>query len=127
MGAKDIEHFCPLNDESRSFIGKIFELKSLSMRTYHKVLKVARTIADLEGSEDISISHLSEAVSYRGLEEHLYGAAETGFARAGVSVTNEKSFPKIAASSKKSFGSKAEHSRQGVYEIKDLSEKRCSL
>jgi len=127
MGAKDIEHFCPLNDESRSFIGKIFELKSLSMRTYHKVLKVARTIADLEGSEDISISHLSEAVSYRGLEEHLYGAAETGFARASVSVTSEKSFPKISASSKKSFGSKAEHSRQGVYEIKDLSEKRCSL
>ena len=76
MGAKDIEKFCPLNQESKSFIGKIFELKSLSMRTYHKVLKVARTIADLEGAEDISISHLSEAVSYRGLEDHLYGTLE---------------------------------------------------
>lgn len=79
MGAKDIEKFCPLNQESKSFIGKIFELKSLSMRTYHKVLKVARTIADLDGAEDISISHLSEAVSYRGLEDHLYGAAETAY------------------------------------------------
>ena len=76
MGAKDIEKFCPLNQESKSFIGKIFELKSLSMRTYHKVLKVARTIADLEGVADISISHLSEAVSYRGLEDHLYGTLE---------------------------------------------------
>ncbi|SFG09837.1 YifB family Mg chelatase-like AAA ATPase [Oribacterium sp. WCC10] len=79
MSAKDIEQFCKLNDESRNFIGRIFELKSMSMRTYHKVLKVARTIADLEGAQDISISHLSEAVSYRGLEDHLYGATEEVF------------------------------------------------
>lgn len=76
MGAKDIEQFCKLSDESKSFIEKIFELKSMSMRTYHKVLKVARTIADLENSPDITTAHLSEAVSYRGLEDHLYGTRE---------------------------------------------------
>lgn len=76
MGAKDIEHFCPLNSQCRSFIEKIFDLKSMSMRTFHKVLKVSRTIADLEGSRDISIVHLSEAVSYRGLEDQLYGSRE---------------------------------------------------
>lgn len=73
MSSKDIEHFCTLDERSKDFIGKIFELKSMSMRTYHKVLKVARTIADLENSHEINISHLSEAVSYRGLEDHLYG------------------------------------------------------
>lgn len=76
MSAKDIEHFCTLDDQCRNFMGRIFEMKSMSMRTYHKVLKVARTIADLAGDEDISISHLSEAVSYRGLEDHLYGNKE---------------------------------------------------
>ena len=45
----------------------------MSMRTYHKVLKVARTIADLEEEERIQIAHLSEAVNYRGIEDQLYG------------------------------------------------------
>ncbi len=73
MGIREIEEFCVLHREEENFIRKIFELKSLSMRTYHKVLKVARTIADLENEKDIRVQHLSEAVSYRGLEERLYG------------------------------------------------------
>ncbi|MBP3240536.1 MAG: YifB family Mg chelatase-like AAA ATPase [Oribacterium sp.] len=76
MGAKDIERFCPLNERSRCFIEKIFELKSMSMRTFHKVLKVSRTIADLDNSPEIDLVHLSEAVSYRGLEDQLYGNIE---------------------------------------------------
>ncbi len=76
MSAKDIEHYCTLDDRCRDFMGRIFEMKSMSMRTYHKVLKVARTIADLAEDEAINISHLSEAVSYRGLEDHLYGTRE---------------------------------------------------
>ncbi len=76
MGARDIERFCPLSDKSKAFIEKIFELKSMSMRTFHKVLKVSRTIADLEDAQEISITHLSEAVSYRGLEDQLYGNRE---------------------------------------------------
>ena len=127
MGAKDIEKFCPLNDESKSFIGKIFELKSLSMRTYHKVLKVARTIADLEGAEDISISHLSEAVSYRGLEDHLYGAAETGVLSSGFSGTCGKVFTKETVRNTPKTDSKVRQNKRSVSGITNLSEERCSL
>lgn len=72
MGPAEIERYCPLGKEEAEFMKKIFSLKTLSMRTYHKILKVARTIADLEGEESIGISHLSEAVSYRVVEEKLY-------------------------------------------------------
>ena len=72
MGPSEIERYCPLGKEEAEFMKKIFSLKNLSMRTYHKILKVARTIADLEGEESIGISHLSEAVSYRVVEEKLY-------------------------------------------------------
>ena len=51
---------------------KIFNVKKLSARTYHKVLKVARTIADLAKVEKISVDHLVEACSYRSLEDKLY-------------------------------------------------------
>ncbi len=72
MGIREIEKFCPLSENELDFMKKIYTLKGLSMRTYHKILKVARTIADLEESENISIRHLSEAVSYRSLEDRLY-------------------------------------------------------
>ncbi|WP_081828151.1 YifB family Mg chelatase-like AAA ATPase [Oribacterium sp. FC2011] len=143
MGAKDIEKFCPLNDESKRFIGKIFELKSLSMRTYHKVLKVARTIADLEGAEDISISHLSEAVSYRGLEDHLYGAAETECVHPIPSGNGGKKFSNITSRAKSKYGftkpsgydgpsgsnprTTTKHGRTSVIESKKLLERGFSL
>lgn len=46
----------------------------MSARTCHKVLRVARTIADLEGSETLSKTHLAEAVGYRALEEKIWEA-----------------------------------------------------
>ena len=72
MGPAEIKKYCSLGQEEEEFMKKIFSLKNLSMRTYHKILKVARTIADLEGEKDIGITHLSEAVSYRVVEEKLY-------------------------------------------------------
>lgn len=72
MGVAELEKYCCLGKEEREFMKKIFAIKKLSMRTYHKILKVARTIADLDGEEQIGISHLSEAVSYRTLEDKLY-------------------------------------------------------
>ena len=74
MGIREIEHYCTLGPKELAFIGHIFQLRSMSMRTYHKVLKVARTIADLAEEENIQVSHLSEAVNYRGIEDQLYGA-----------------------------------------------------
>ena len=72
MGVAELEKYCCLGKEEGEFMKKIFVIKKLSMRTYHKILKVARTIADLDGEGQIGISHLSEAVSYRTLEDKLY-------------------------------------------------------
>lgn len=72
MGPLELEKYCFLGKKEEDFMKKIFALKNLSMRTYHKVLKVARTIADVEGKENITIEHLAEAVSYRIVEENLY-------------------------------------------------------
>ena len=44
---------------------EIFTMMNLSARAYHKIIKVARTIADLDGQDDISTAHISEAVCYR--------------------------------------------------------------
>ena len=76
MGIREIERYCELGTKELRFIEQIFHLRSMSMRTYHKVLKVARTIADLAGEERIQVAHLSEAVHYRGIEDQLYGAGE---------------------------------------------------
>ncbi|MCD7736526.1 MAG: ATP-binding protein, partial [Lachnospiraceae bacterium] len=57
--------YCALGEAEDRFMKKIYETKRLTARTCHRMLRVARTIADLEGSEKIGISHLSEAVRYR--------------------------------------------------------------
>lgn len=62
---KDIDQICQLNQESRQFLEFALEKLNLSARAYHRVLKVARTIADLENSEAINVEHVTEAVSYR--------------------------------------------------------------
>ena len=52
---------------------KIYEKMSLTARTYHKILRVARTIADLEEKKQINISHLMEAVCYRNIDSKFWG------------------------------------------------------
>ena len=73
MGSKEVKKFCAINEDDYEYLKKIFYMNKLSARTYHKILKVSRTIADLEGCEDIKKEHLVEACSYRNLEEKLYG------------------------------------------------------
>ncbi|MDO4789134.1 MAG: YifB family Mg chelatase-like AAA ATPase [Johnsonella sp.] len=68
-----IEKFCTLSKENEDFLAEIYEKKGMSMRSLHKVLKVARTIADFEGSGEIEHAHLCEAISYRGFEERYLG------------------------------------------------------
>ena len=65
MNAKAVEVYCPLGRSERLFVRDIFEAMNLTARSYHKILKVARTIADLEGQENISEEHLAEAAGYR--------------------------------------------------------------
>ena len=68
LETKDIGFYCALEEEEKKFMEQVFYSLKLSARAYHRTLKVARTIADLEGSERIGKEHLTEAVCYRGFE-----------------------------------------------------------
>lgn len=68
MKAGDVERYCKLGGKEQSFMEQMFAAMQLSARGYHKILKVARTIADLAGCERIGEEHLAEAVCYRQTE-----------------------------------------------------------
>jgi magnesium chelatase family protein len=65
MRADDVEKFITLTPKLRTLFNTSAEKLKLSPRAYHKVLKVARTIADLDASNDITEKHLMEALAYR--------------------------------------------------------------
>src|SRR5690554_4360070 len=68
MGVKQIREFCKLDDASLQLLKTAMERLNLSARAYDRILKVARTIADLESSEKINGNHISEAIQYRSLD-----------------------------------------------------------
>ena len=68
--AKEIREFCTLSREAGKYMEVAFERLKLSARGYHKILKVARTIADLDESKDIERKHLTEAIGYRVRPEY---------------------------------------------------------
>ncbi len=68
MSSREIYSFCDLAKDARSFLEDVSNRLSLSARAFHRIIKISRTIADLEGTEDISIEHLSEAIQYRSLD-----------------------------------------------------------
>jgi len=65
MRVGEIRQFCKLQDEGQSLMRAAMSQMNLSARAYHRILKLARTIADLAGSEEIQSSHLAEALQYR--------------------------------------------------------------
>ena len=68
MSTQQIEQYCHLDHASKTLLQMAFDRMGLSMRAYHKILKVARTIADLEGHEVIQTTHIQEAIMYRSLD-----------------------------------------------------------
>lgn len=65
MTTKDIKKFCQLDDKARDFLTQATAKLGLTARSYFKTIKVARTIADLEAVDNISVTHLAEALQYR--------------------------------------------------------------
>jgi len=65
MNAKEIEKFAPLNDKTRNILNASADRMGLSARSYHKIIKIARTIADIEGQENIGAENIGEALQYR--------------------------------------------------------------
>lgn len=65
MNSRQVERYCPLEDTLKVYMKEIYVRYEFSMRACHKLLKVARTIADLSGAEEIQREHLEEAFSYR--------------------------------------------------------------
>jgi magnesium chelatase family protein len=65
MGVREIDSYCQINLDAKRLLAKSVEHLGLSMRAWHKILKVARTIADLADTPDIDASHIAEAVQFR--------------------------------------------------------------
>ncbi|MDY3538110.1 YifB family Mg chelatase-like AAA ATPase [Riemerella anatipestifer] len=72
MGPKEIEHFCELDEVSLLLIKNAMEKLNLSARAYDRILKVSRTIADLEGEANIQSHHIAEAIQYRSLDRDFW-------------------------------------------------------
>ncbi len=71
LSASQIEKYCPLGKAERELIKTAFERLNFSARAYHKLLKLARTIADLDGGGNINVKHIAEAIQLRNLDRRL--------------------------------------------------------
>ena len=70
MGPKELRVYCKLDQPCQQLIRGAYDRLGLTARGYDRILRVARTIADLDGEEDIAVHHLAEALQYRP-PEHL--------------------------------------------------------
>jgi magnesium chelatase family protein len=71
MRNRDVERFCPVNGEGEKLLEAAVDRLGFSARAYHRVLKVARTIADLDGGRPVRPEHIAEAVQYRMLDRYF--------------------------------------------------------
>jgi len=68
-----IKKYCSIDLETRNLLESAFERLSLSARAYNKIIKLARSIADMEGTEQIKLKHVAEAIQYRSLDKKYRG------------------------------------------------------
>jgi len=74
MRPKDMKQFCPLSEDVQSLLRTAIDQLHLSARAYDRILKLARTIADLDASESLAIPHIAEAIQYRTLDRGMMRA-----------------------------------------------------
>jgi magnesium chelatase family protein len=72
MTPKQIRTHCALDEESEALLEHAMHRQGLSARAHDRILKVARTIADLSGTENIDPTHISEAINYRSLDRNYW-------------------------------------------------------
>jgi magnesium chelatase family protein len=67
---------CPLSEDVRRFLWQAIDRLGMSSRGFERIIRVARTIADLAGAREIEVSHVAEAVAYRTLDRPMTAGAE---------------------------------------------------
>jgi len=72
MGPRDLKAYCALDEATLELLKMAMTELKLSARAYDRILKVARTIADLAGAERLTSEHISEAIQYRSLDRQLW-------------------------------------------------------
>ena len=72
MGSRELKEFCAISEDTLEMLKMAMQEMHLSARAYDRILKVARTIADLAGEERIAPDHIAEAIQYRSLDRQLW-------------------------------------------------------
>jgi len=72
MGSRELKQYCVLDEATLDLLKLAMTDKGLSARAYDRILKVARTIADLAGSDGLTADHVSEAIQYRSLDRQIW-------------------------------------------------------
>jgi len=73
MSSRAVRDFCPLSDDCAALLKTAIEQFALSARAHDRIIKLARTIADLDGAEAIGVAHIAEAVQYRSMDRRFWG------------------------------------------------------